>query len=310
MTLKSWLPLLQAAAAITPLAGCAAPVARPTGPGPVGEAGGRWRQQAHWVPMQDADGTPRLLYAHVCRPEGSAPARVVVLNHGTGPDRPIVQAYACDDETPEWFLRRGYLVIAPLRRGYGATGGAYSEDLAVGPRGARRCDEVDPYRQALETARDIAAAVDYATTLPGARPDGAVVVGVSTGGYGTIAYASQSHPMVAALVNVSGGRGGRIGGGLGQVCHADRLVEGAGRYGATASTPMLWLYATNDSFFSPDLGRAMHAAFTGAGGQAEFVETGVFGYDGHGMLGGFASSQRWGPLVESYLARQLGAGAT
>ena len=306
--LKIWLLCFRIGAIAIMFSACAAPIARPTGPGPVGETSGRWQQQAHWIPMRDADGTPRLLYAYVCRPEGGTPARVAVLNHGTGPDRPIVQPYACDGETPEWFLRRGYLVVSPIRRGYGVTGGAWSENLVVGARSVRRCDDVDPYRQALETARDIAAAVDYATALPGARPDGAVVVGVSTGGYGTIAYASQPHPKVAALVNVSGGRGGHIGGGLGQVCHAERLVEAAGRYGATARTPMLWIYATNDSFFSPDLGRAMHAAFTGAGGQAEFVEMGVFGRDGHGMLGGFANSQRWGPVVEGYLARQLGAG--
>jgi len=44
---------------------------------------------------------------------------------------------------------------------------------------------------------------------------------------------------------------------------------------------MLWVYATNDTFFSPDLGRAMHAAYTGAGGKAEFVDVGLFGADGH-----------------------------
>lgn len=292
------------------LSACAAPIARPAGPGPVGEASGRWRQQTHWIPVQDADGTPRLLHAHVCRPAGDAPARAVVLNHGTGLDRVAVRPYPCDAEFVEWFLRRGFLVVAPVRRGYGATGGPWAENLAVGPKGTRGCNGVDPYKQALETARDIAAAVDYATALPGARPDGAVVVGLSTGGYGVVAYNSLPHPKASALVNVSGGRGGRYGGGLGQVCHADRLVEGAGRYGATASTPMLWLYATNDSFFSPDLGRAMHARFTASGGRAEFVETGVSGYDGHGMFGAFAGSQRWGPILEGYLARQLGTGAS
>lgn len=285
------------------LAACAAPVERPTGPGPVGEASGRWRQQAYWIPAKDADGTPRLLYANVCRPEGAQPARVVVLNHGTGPDRPALQPYACSDEAPEWFLGRGYLVAAPVRRGYGVTGGAWGEDLA---RSGRGCDGVDPYRQALETARDIAAVVDYATALPGARPDGAVVVGQSTGGYGTIAYASLPHPKVAALINFAGGRGGRVGGQIGNVCHADRLIEGARRYGATASTPMLWLYSTNDSYFSPDLGRAMHAAFTEAGGKAEFIETAVSGFDGHGSFRSFTGSQRWGPMLDRYLAQQLG----
>lgn len=47
------------------------------------QAEGRWRRQAHWVPMTDQDGTPRLLCARVCCPEGDAPARAAVLNHGT-----------------------------------------------------------------------------------------------------------------------------------------------------------------------------------------------------------------------------------
>lgn len=289
------------------LSACAAPIAPPTGPGPVGLAQGRWREQAHWIPMQDADGTPRLIYAQVCRPDRKEPAQVVVINHGTGYDRIAMAPYKCGDEAVEWFLRRGYLVVAPVRRGYGPTRGAWSENLAVGPQGVRKCDDVDHYRQALETARDIAASVDYATALPGARPDEAIVVGLSTGGYGTIAYDSQPHPKVAALVNVSGGRGGRFGGGLGQMCHADRMIDGARRFGATASTPMLWLYATNDSFFSPDLARAMHAAFAAGGGQAEFIETGVFSYDGHNVFRGWGGSQQWGPPVEHYLARQLKA---
>ena len=288
------------------LSACAAPIARPTGPGPVGEAQGRWRQQAHWVPMQDQDGTPRLLYARVCRPRGDAPARVVAINHGTGLTRTILEPAACGDETTEWFLQRGYMVIMPLRRGYGATGGPFSEHLAVGPQGIRRCDDVQPALTGLEAARDIAAAVDYATALPGARPDGAVVLGVSTGGYATMAFNSTPHPKVAAAINVSGGSGGRFGGGLGQVCHADRMIEGAAKFGATTQLPMLWLYARNDTYFSPDLGRAMHREFTSAGGQAEFVETSVFGFDGHALFNGMGGSSLWGPPVERYLAQRLG----
>ncbi len=274
-------------------------------PGPVAAPSGRWREQGYWLAAQDSDGTPRLIYAQVCRPEGSGPFRVVVLNHGTGPDRPVLQPVACDSEAAGWFLRRNLLIVAPIRRGFGVTGGAWGEDLA---RRGPGCDGVDPYRQAIETARDIAAAVEFATALPEARPDGAIVVGQSTGGYGTIAYASQPHPKVAALVNFAGGRGGRVGGNIGNVCHPERLVEAAGRFGSTAgSTPMLWLYATNDQFFSPDLGRAMHQAFTAAGGKAEFVETGLSGFDGHGSFRSTGGSQRWGPILDRYLAQQFGA---
>ncbi|GAC1338514.1 MAG: dienelactone hydrolase family protein [Acetobacteraceae bacterium] len=287
------------------LAACAVPIARPTGPGPVGERTGRWQEQAHWIPMTDQDGTPRLIYARVCLPAGDGPAKVAVLNHGTGLTRRIIEPQPCRDEAPSWFLERGFMVVMPIRRGYGATGGPDSALLATGPNGLRRCDDLEPARIALEAARDIEATVQYATALPRARPDGAVVVGVSTGGYTVMAMNSRPNPKVAAMVNVSGGIGGQIGGAIGQVCHADRLVRDAGRLGATAAVPMLWLYARNDNFFSPDLGRAMHAAFTGAGGKAEFVETRIFGYDGHSLFTGIGGSTVWGPPVEAYLAGRL-----
>ena len=256
--------------------------------------------------MQDRDGTPRPLYARVCRPEGDVPARVMVLNHGTGLTRAILEPQDCGEEAVSWFLRRGVMVVQPIRRGYGATGGPDSAYNLAGPQGLRRCDDLQPAAMALESARDAAAAVDYATALPGARPNGAVVLGVSTGGYTALAYNSQPHPRVSAVVNVSGGIGGRIGGAIGQVCHADRMVEGAGKLGATAGTPMLWLYATNDTFFSPDLGRAMFAAYTAAGGKGEFVEPGVYGYDGHAMFLGTGGVRLWGPPMERYLAQTAG----
>jgi len=254
--------------------------------------------------MSDRDGTRRLLYARVCRPEGDAPAPVALLNHGTGPTRYILEPQACSDEAPRWFLDRGYMVVMPIRRGYGATGGPDSAFLALGPGGLRKCDDLEPAVIASEAARDIEAAVKYATALPGARSDNAVVLGVSTGGYTVIAMDSQPNPSVAAMVNVSGGIGGRIGGAIGQVCHADRMVRDAGRLGATATIPMLWLYARNDSFFSPDLGRAMYAAFTSAGGKAEFVETRIFGNDGHALFVGDGGSGVWGPPLERYLAQR------
>ena len=49
----------------------------------------------------------------------------------------------------------------------------------------------------------------------------------------------------------------------------------------------------------------MHAAYTAGGGKAEFVETRVFGYDGHALFVGTGGSTVWGPPLEQYLAQQL-----
>jgi hypothetical protein len=82
------------------------------------------------------------------------------------------------------------------------------------------------------------------------------------------------------------------------------LIEAAGRYGTTATTPMLWLYTANDSFFAPPLASAMWRTFTAAGGKGDFEQLGPSGNDGHGFFSQPGSSQIWGPLVERYLAQQ------
>jgi len=99
-----------------------------------------------------------------------------------------------------WFLDRGFIVVLALRRGYGATGGDWAEGIAHKPG-------EDYFRPGLETARDIAATVDYAVALPFARLQAAVVIGRSGGGRGTIAYDSIPHPRVTALISMAGGRG-------------------------------------------------------------------------------------------------------
>jgi hypothetical protein len=50
------------------------------------------------------------------------------------------------------------------------------------------------------------------------------------------------------------------------------------------------------------LASAMYAAFTHAGGRADFAAEPAFGNDGHDMLLLHGGSAIWGPLVERYLA--------
>ncbi len=271
-----------------------------SGSGQPGSSPGQERQQALQVPVTDASGTQHLLQARLCRPAGEGPARLVAINHGSPPSpsaRPGMQLGRCDGEAAQWFTSRGYAVVFALRRGYGMTGGAWAE-------GFGGCPLADYVRAGLETARDIAAIVDYATSLPGIRPDGAVVVGQSAGGWGTIAYDSQPHPKVAAFVVMAGGRGGHEDNVPNQNCRPERLTEAAGRFGATASTPMLWIYAANDSYFAPPIANALHRAFTEAGGKAEMERPGAYDGDGHRLFFGPGGSAVWGPMVERYLAQQ------
>jgi dienelactone hydrolase len=238
------------------------------------------------------------ILVRVCRPATDMPARLVVINHGSPADpaaRPRMQLVRCDEEAARWFLTRGYVVAFPLRRGYGATGGEWAENYGG-------CDHADYFHAGLETARDIDAAVLALTTLPYVTPDNVVIVGQSAGGWGTIAYASVPHPRVSAFIVMAGGRGGHLRDRPNQNCHAEKLAEAAGRYGATASTAMLWVYALNDTFFNPRIAQALYKSFTAAGGHADFEQPGAFDGDGHRLFFGAGGTAIWGPLVERYLA--------
>jgi len=267
-------------------------------PGPVGAPDGVWREQIHWIPMTDASGANHLLHARICRPAGDAPARVVAIAHGTFPNNGAATPGRCDSEVARWFLDRGFVVIFALRRGYGATGGAWAEGIYHRP-----CDAPDYARAGLETALDIAATIDYGTALPFARPRAAVVIGQSGGGWGALAYNSMAHPRVTALISVSGGRGQVMTkSGPSGICRPDLLADAAGRLARTATTPMLWVYAENDSFFASPLVAAMYGAYTQNGGKGEFEHLGPFGQDGHRLFFAPGGSQIWGPLVARYIA--------
>ena len=260
------------------------------------------RTQLHWIPMVDGDGTKHLLRARVCYPDGPGPFRVVAIAHGSPPDpadRPGMKLGSCTGEVARWFVAHGFIVVFALRRGYGATGGAWAEGFGKCP------DKVDFVKAGLETARDDDAIIAYATALPRARPDGAVVVGQSAGGWGTLAYNSIAHARVVALVNMAGGRGGHDGGVRNHNCRPDLLAAAAKSFGATATTPMLWIYTQNDSFFAPAIAEQLHDMFIAAGARAELHILDAFGGDGHLLFNSPGGSQVWGPLVEAYLATQL-----
>lgn len=238
------------------------------------------------------------LIATVIRPPGEARAPLVVINHGSPADgsqrakmeRPRYAALS------SWFSARGYVVVLPLRRGYGESGGTWAE--AYG-----RCETPDYYNAGLRGAADIQATIDYMRTRPYVA-DRAIVVGQSAGGWATVALSSYNPPGVPGMINFAGGRGGHQklpGGGIGN-CTPDALVQASARYGATARVPMLWLYTANDSFFEPSLASRMAAAYDAAGGKANYKALPAFGRDGHSLAGASSGVSLWSPLVESFLA--------
>ena len=248
------------------------------------------REEFHTIPIAGSTS----INARLCRPDQPGPVPLAVINHGSpanAAQRATTRPAACESEAVTWFTARGFAVLLPLRRGYGISGGEWAE--AYG-----RCGDADFAAAGRATARDIRAAIDHATRLPGIRPQGVLVVGQSAGGWGALALASENPPQVAAIVNMAGGRGGWAQQAPNTNCRPDRLVSGAGEYGRTARLPTLWLYTANDSFFGPALAAEMHRAY---GGTAQFVPLPAWGQDGHSLFFGRGGSATWGPVVEPFL---------
>ena len=251
------------------------------------------------IPDKDEYGEIFALQATVCRPAGSAPAPILVLNHGSpvpGGSRGDIRPLACSSAAVRWFVDRGYLVVLPMRRGYGTSGGAWAED--PGP-----CSSPDYARAAREGAHDIALTVAIARKLPGARPDGLVVLGWDIGGLATLAYAGGDPPADARAIVMAAYGGARGDAEAGHVCRPDLLVEAAGQLGATARIPSLWVYAGNDRLVTPELALAMVAAFNAAGGRVRFALTGEGATEGHDLFFAPNGPVIWGPVVETFLAR-------
>jgi len=270
----------------------------PVAPGPLASPVGPWSDQLHAVPVSDAQGERRLIRARLCRPPGPGGTRLAVLKHGKPVTAAEIAAFSlptCEAERVRWFLDRGFAVLLPLRRGYGASPGPLAE------RNPSCAPDRDYARSAGETARDIQAAIDYATALPGIAPQGVVVVGQSAGGLGTVALAARRDPRISALVSMAGGDGGHLNRVPGAVCQPKALATAMARFGATARAPMLWIYTENDSFFAPDLAAAMHRAYTGAGAPAQLVALPPWGSDGHSLFSARGGTAVWGPHVDRFL---------
>ena len=254
------------------------------------------REQVWRVPSADR---ATLMLTTVFRPPGEARAPLAIMNHGavdTGRSSAPRQRHP---NIASYLVSRGYVVAVPQRRGYGETGGSFAE--SIGP-----CSNPGYFETGLATAADIRAALDYLRRQPFVAPDRSIVAGQSAGGWGALALASTNPPGVAGYINFAGGRGGRNtertrGADQHGNCSASELVAAAGRYGATARQPSVWIYAANDLYFRPALAEQMFAAYTAAGAPATYKPVSAFGQDGHTLAARPEGRVLWQPVVAAFL---------
>ncbi len=240
----------------------------------------------------------------VFRPPGEGPFPVVVYSHGrsgTEIERartrpPVMQSHV------RYWLDKGFAVVAPIRPGYGRTGGADREDSGVRYDIFGNCWGPPGFARAAAAARDaVLATLAWTRQQPWADASRIVLEGTSMGGLASIATAAVNPPGVVAYVNFAGGTGGDGSRAPGHSCGSADMQSLMSIYGAMTRVPGLWLYAENDGYWGADWPRAWHRAFAAAGGEATFVMTApVPGADGHALLARGASF--WRPHVDRFIA--------
>jgi dienelactone hydrolase len=245
------------------------------------------------------------MLAYLVRPVGEGPFPLLVMNHGVSLD-PKERSYFPVIEFRDaalWFARQGYVVVAPVRPGYGATAIEIPERGLFGLffSGVGDCWDANFRDAGLAIASINMWVIDYMTAQSFVRRDEVVVVGQSGGGWGAIALASQNPTSVRAIIGFAAGRGGHFNGKPNSNCAPDNLVEAVAQFGRTARIPMLWIYTRNDSYFGPDLTQRLAAAFQAAGGNVEYHLLPDFGGDGHFMIDSADAVQIWAPLVSEFL---------
>jgi dienelactone hydrolase len=243
-------------------------------------------------------GTAILMRTRVARPSGDGPFRLAVISHGTNEDGAVRAQHVLPkyQAMVSLLVRRGYAVAVPQRPGHGETGGPYFES-------AGDCDFAEFAAAAHATAASIRVVVEYMRQQPYVRRSRAVLVGHSAGAWGSLALASRYPDLVESVINFSGGRGGRSYGIANKNCAPERLVEAAGDFGRTTRVPTLWLYSSNDSYFSPELARRMADAFRAAGGRVDFQVLPPFGTEGHFAIELSEAAPVWQPLVDAFLRK-------
>lgn len=248
---------------------------------------------------------PMPTIAYVVRPVGDGPFPLAIMNHGVSLDPqqrsffPLVEFR----DAAMWFARRGYMVVAPS----GSYGAAAIEAVEAGLFSGAffskvgKCSNPNFHDAGLAVAKLDLWIIDYMTTLKRIKPGNVIVVGQSAGGWASIALSSVNPPSVKAIITFAAGRGGRVDGKPNNNCAPDKLVEATGDFGRTSRVPMLWMYIENDTFFGPELSKRMHAAFTAAGGNAEYHLFPPHGSDGHFFVGAADAVPIWSPLVGAFL---------
>jgi len=242
----------------------------------------------------DGSGYTVNLDALVIRPNDGQRHPLAVISHGTVMGA-IKRTYPRELRSQALEMaRRGWVTVIATRRGYGNSEGGFSEGMT--------CDGPSVTQAGRASAADIRETIHTMADKPYVDASKVIAIGHSSGGFAVIASSANPPPGLVAVINFAGGRHASDSPDK-QECSENSMVAAMATYGKTSRLPTLWVYAENDHRETPALVQRMYSAFTGAGGNAEFIASPAFGSEGH-YLFSRAGTSRWTTYADAFLNKQ------
>jgi dienelactone hydrolase len=226
------------------------------------------------------NGASTRLEVALFRPSGPGPFPLLVFNHGsTGLGRDPARFTRTYWSFPlaDDFVRRGWMVAFPQRRGRGRSDGLYDEGFDPDRSRGYTCDAPVALAGAERALADVAAAVAALRRRDDVAAGPILIGGQSRGGALAVAFAGRHPDLVRGVVNV-------VGGWLGEACgSADEVNATLFRVGGGFPGPTLWLYGHHDPYYSVAHSRRNFEAFRAAGGTGDFLAFDVPSGVGHAV---------------------------
>lgn len=259
------------------------------------------------LPRAGTFGGDVPMHTEVYKPAGNGPFPVLIFEHGRAGDpqtrakltAPIPQGHV------RFWLAKGFAIVAPIRVGYGLTGGPDRENSGSAFNQHGQCSRRPDFETLGKvTAETNLAVLKWAQAQPWADKNRVVLEGRSVGGFTTVSTAAANPPGVVGYINFSGGAGGSPDRSPQHSCDPEQMKTVYGEFGKTTKIPGLWLYANNDQYWGPDAPKQWFDAFAASGSPAQFVHTeDLPGHDGHMLL--TYGGKMWSVPVNAFL-KQIG----
>lgn len=223
----------------------------------------------------------------IFKPPGNGPFPLVIMNHGKQPGNPQLQKRDRFVVISREFVKRGYAVVVPMRKGFSKSTGVYAEaGCNMAGNGQLQAD-------------DLQSTLEYVLRQGWVDKDRVLIAGQSYGGLATMAFGTRNFPGVRGLINFAGGLRSDSGNCPWQLS----LINAFANYGARTSIPSLWFYGENDSYFNPDMASRMYNAYVTSGGKATLIAYGSFKTDAHALIGSRDGVKVWWPETEKFLQK-------